>query len=62
MCDGHDIGLSINAGDEVERGATEACATATTPRIFIYDAYPAASASASRCSRCTPICWRERAS
>ncbi len=54
MCDGHDIGLSINAGDNVARGflAAEALAevvspaTSTTfadgdaPRIFMYDAYP----------------------
>ncbi len=32
MCDGHDVGLSITAGEkEVETDA---------PRIFIYDAYP----------------------
>jgi DEAD/DEAH box helicase domain-containing protein len=32
MCDGHDIGLSINAGD---KNTNE-----DQPRIFIYDAYP----------------------
>ncbi|MGE3274132.1 MAG: DEAD/DEAH box helicase [Vicinamibacterales bacterium] len=32
MCDQHDVGLSINAGEE-DGGAD-------TPRIFIYDAYP----------------------
>jgi DEAD/DEAH box helicase domain-containing protein len=30
MCDGRDIGLSVNAGESNE----------DTPRIFIYDAYP----------------------
>jgi DEAD/DEAH box helicase domain-containing protein len=30
MCDGRDIGLSVNAGEDQE----------DTPRIFIYDAYP----------------------
>jgi DEAD/DEAH box helicase domain-containing protein len=33
MCDGRDIGLSVNAGDE-EQSSTD------SPRIFIYDAYP----------------------
>jgi DEAD/DEAH box helicase domain-containing protein len=32
MCDGHDIGLSINAGEKENEG--------DAPRIFIYDAYP----------------------
>ena len=32
MCDGHDVGLSINAGDKETDG--------DQPRIFIYDAYP----------------------
>ena len=32
MCDGHDLGLSINAGDKPDEG--------DTPRIFMYDAYP----------------------
>nr|MBA3270104.1 DEAD/DEAH box helicase [Acidobacteriota bacterium] len=31
MCEGHDIGLSINAGDNDD---------GDTPRIFMYDAYP----------------------
>ena len=30
MCDGHDIGISIDTGDDGE----------TNPRIFIYDNYP----------------------
>jgi DEAD/DEAH box helicase domain-containing protein len=32
MCDGHDVGLSINAGEKDSEG--------DTPKIFIYDAYP----------------------
>ena len=48
MCDGHDVGLSINAGDkararhEPRRHAPPAAPTgeSDTPRIFIYDAYP----------------------
>jgi DEAD/DEAH box helicase domain-containing protein len=32
MCDQHDVGLSINAGDEPS--------DSDTPRIFLYDAYP----------------------
>ena len=42
MCDGHDVGLSINAGAPVAGAAcpqTEP-ADGDTPRIFIYDAYP----------------------
>ena len=31
MCDQHDVGLSINAGEEDVND---------TPRIFVYDAYP----------------------
>ena len=30
MCDRHDIGLSIDAGEEMHR----------TPRLFVYDNYP----------------------
>jgi DEAD/DEAH box helicase domain-containing protein len=33
MCDGRDIGLSVNAGDHDQSGDD-------TPRIFLYDAYP----------------------
>ena len=33
MCDGHDIGISIDAGDANGTGLDE-------PRIFIYDNYP----------------------
>jgi DEAD/DEAH box helicase domain-containing protein len=50
MCDGHDIGLSINAGDATglapERpgpatiGPVVAAAEGDRPRVFIYDAYP----------------------
>jgi DEAD/DEAH box helicase domain-containing protein len=32
MCDGHDVGLSINAGDKETDG--------DRPKVFIYDAYP----------------------
>jgi DEAD/DEAH box helicase domain-containing protein len=32
MCDGHDVGLSINAGDKDTDG--------DQPKIFVYDAYP----------------------
>jgi DEAD/DEAH box helicase domain-containing protein len=42
MCDQHDVGLSINAGDD--RSAREPRAIdeeqTDTPRIFLYDAYP----------------------
>ena len=34
MCDGRDVGLSVNTGDQAEG------AQADTPRIFLYDAYP----------------------
>ena len=37
MCDQRDVGLSVNAGDEV---TPEAVAGQDAPRIFIYDAYP----------------------
>ena len=47
MCDGHDLGLSINAGDDsdaegraVRPGVQPWPATGDTPRIFLYDAYP----------------------
>jgi DEAD/DEAH box helicase domain-containing protein len=50
MCDGHDIGLSINAGDkssvsgrDVGRGRAsgrDVVSDGDTPRIFLYDAYP----------------------
>jgi DEAD/DEAH box helicase domain-containing protein len=43
MCDGRDLGLSVNAGDResqvgVRHGAP--VADGDTPRIFLYDAYP----------------------
>jgi DEAD/DEAH box helicase domain-containing protein len=37
MCDQRDIGLSVNAGDDL---ADLAPAGGDTPRIFLYDAYP----------------------
>lgn len=37
MCDQRDIGLSVNAGDEV---TPDAVAGQDAPRIFVYDAYP----------------------
>jgi DEAD/DEAH box helicase domain-containing protein len=46
MCDGHDVGLSINAGESNTRGRRDVRTTvpeaddSDTPRIFIYDAYP----------------------
>src|SRR5687768_5965488 len=47
MCDGRDIGLSVNAGAKDQPEATTGrsrrsgeAAEADTPRIFIYDAYP----------------------
>ena len=47
MCDGRDIGLSVNAGDDHDQSGTdwsrrsgEAAKADDTPRIFIYDAYP----------------------
>ncbi|MEO6239512.1 MAG: DUF1998 domain-containing protein, partial [Vicinamibacterales bacterium] len=40
MCDGHDLGLSINAGPDGEQGTSPDLPQADTPRIFIYDAYP----------------------
>ena len=36
MCDGRDLGVSINAGDQ----RTAATADGDAPRIFLYDAYP----------------------
>jgi DEAD/DEAH box helicase domain-containing protein len=39
MCDQRDVGLSVNAGDEVTMGAAVA-AGQDAPRIFLYDAYP----------------------
>ena len=65
MCDGHDIGLSINAGDKAARGlpaGEHVAATATRRASSSTTRIPAASASASRCSRCTRTCWRARAS
>ena len=52
MCDARDVGLSVNAG---ETDGDD------TPRIFLYDAYPAASASARRSGACSPSCCRRRA-
>jgi DEAD/DEAH box helicase domain-containing protein len=49
MCDVHDVGLSINAGDKSAPGrastgrgapAVAQADDSDTPRIFIYDAYP----------------------
>jgi len=39
MCDQRDVGLSVNAGDEVAAGPDMA-AGQDAPRIFLYDAYP----------------------
>ena len=36
MCDAHDIGLSVNAGDHDQ----PRCASERRARIFLYDAYP----------------------
>jgi DEAD/DEAH box helicase domain-containing protein len=38
MCDGRDLGLSINAGNEGSRDA--GLTVGDVPRIFLYDAYP----------------------
>jgi len=35
MCDGRDLGLSVNAGETTHEAAQD-----DTPRIFLYDAYP----------------------
>ena len=43
MCDQHDLGLSINAGDSVRTGGRTTVvdqSDSDTPRIFLYDAYP----------------------
>jgi DEAD/DEAH box helicase domain-containing protein len=44
MCDGHDVGLSINAGENATNVARDHGGVTTehgdTPRIFMYDAYP----------------------
>jgi DEAD/DEAH box helicase domain-containing protein len=34
MCDQRDVGLSVNAGEEIAQAGGDA------PRIFLYDAYP----------------------
>jgi DEAD/DEAH box helicase domain-containing protein len=39
MCDGRDIGLSINAGERTG-GSASPPDDGDTPRVFIYDAYP----------------------
>jgi DEAD/DEAH box helicase domain-containing protein len=47
MCDGHDIGISINSG-ETETGVS----SATSPQtIFVYDNYPGGMDSARHCTR-----------
>ncbi len=42
MCDGHDVGLSINAGGgrRDHRGSMAPMPEGDAPRIFMYDAYP----------------------
>jgi DEAD/DEAH box helicase domain-containing protein len=44
MCDAHDLGLSINAGERSQDGRGEPrmpiAAESDTPRIFIYDTFP----------------------
>jgi DEAD/DEAH box helicase domain-containing protein len=41
MCDGHDIGISIDTGDEgVLPGASAGPEIGTEPRVFVYDNYP----------------------
>jgi DEAD/DEAH box helicase domain-containing protein len=46
MCDGRDLGLSVNAGEGDQAGTDwsrrsgEAAEADDTPRIFLYDAYP----------------------
>jgi DEAD/DEAH box helicase domain-containing protein len=43
MCDGRDLGLSVNAGDRESVGGPRrgaAVADGDTPRVFLYDAYP----------------------
>jgi len=40
MCDGHDIGLSINGADHRDEREHHGLAAGDTPRIFMYDAYP----------------------
>jgi DEAD/DEAH box helicase domain-containing protein len=40
MSDSHDIGISIDSGDQAEEPGSAGDAAATSPRIFIYDNYP----------------------
>ncbi len=64
MCDGRDLGLSINAGDgrshmkarASARLKARASALAMHPASSSTTRTPAASASASRCSQCTLTC------
>ena len=59
MCDGHDVGLSINAGAHAAGCGSwqlERCRTAIRRAFSSTTLIQAASASASRCSRCTRNC------
>jgi DEAD/DEAH box helicase domain-containing protein len=43
MCDGHDIGISIDTGEQIDPatgGGPPAIAADRSPRLFIYDNYP----------------------
>jgi len=40
MCDAHDIGISIDTGEQVAPEVPGGRASAQSPRIFIYDNYP----------------------
>ena len=54
MCDGHDIGISIDS-EETAAPARPARSTSSSTTTI-----PAASGSARRCSRCTASCSRRR--
>jgi len=44
MCDRHDIGMSIDTGEQIDpvklRGSIPALAAGQSPRLFVYDNYP----------------------
>ena len=63
MCDGHDIGISIDTGSGSGFGVRSSGKGRPTPsaeRSSSTTTTPAASGSASRCSGCTTSCWRAR--
>jgi DEAD/DEAH box helicase domain-containing protein len=40
MCDSHDIGISIDTGEQIDPAAPHGAGDDQTPRLFIYDNYP----------------------